>query len=125
MSMNEVIARNISNFLSRQNKKQKDLATALEIPRQTVNKMLNGTRMISAPELCKIAQYLNVSMEELVQQKEGIIYSPLKVFMGEVKTEAGHRGLKIAEKLIDLYSYHYKFQRDEYINKCNQVWTDE
>ena len=30
-----------------------------------------------------------------------------------------------AEKLMDLYSFHHKFQTKEYINKCNQVWSDE
>lgn len=125
MSMNEVIATNISNLLSQTKRKQQDLATALKMPKQTVNKMLNGARMISASELCQIARFLNVSMDALVQENNAVSYSPIKAFMGEVKSEGGKRGIETAEKLMDLYSFHYKFQTKEYMNRCNQVWSDE
>ena len=125
MGMKEIIAKNISSYLNLQNKKQTDLAVAIGIPRQTICKMLNGTRMISAPELCKIAQFLNVSMDDLVQKRDGITYSPLIAFMGYVKTETGKEGIKMAEKLIDIYSFHYKFQSQDFLDKCNKVWIDE
>ena len=125
MSMNEVIAMNISNLLSQAKKKQQDLADALHMPKQTISKMLNGARMISAPELSQIANYFNVSMDSLVQEKTQVVYSPIKVFMGEVKSADGKAAIEIAEKLMDLYSFHHKFQTKEYINKCNQVWSDE
>lgn len=125
MSMNEIIAMNISNLLSQEKKKQQDLANALDMPKQTISKMLHGARMISALELSKIANYLNVSMDSLVQEKPQGVYSPIKVFMGEVKSDCGKAGIEIAERLMDLYSFHYKFQTQEYINKCNQVWSDE
>ena len=41
MSMNEVIAMNISNLLKSSKKKQQDLAYALNMPKQTISKMLN------------------------------------------------------------------------------------
>ena len=125
MSMNEVIAMNISNLLSQAKKKQQDLADALHMPKQTISKMLNGARMISAPELSQIANYFNVSMDSLVQEKAQIVYSPIKVFMGDVKSDSGKAAIETAEKLMDLYSFHHKFQTKEYINKCNQVWSDE
>lgn len=83
MSMNEVIAMNISNLLKSSRKKQQDLADALNMPKQTISKMLNGARMISAPELSKIANYFSVSMDSLVQKKKQIAYSPIKLFMGD------------------------------------------
>ena len=125
MSMNEVIAMNISNLLSQAKKKQQDLADALHMPKQTISKMLNGARMISAPELSQIAYYFNVSMDSLVQEKTQVVYSPIKVFMGEVKTAEGKAAIETAEKLMELYSFHHKFQTKEYIDKCNQVWSDE
>lgn len=70
MSMNEVIAMNISNLLKSSKKKQQDLADALNMPKQTISKMLNGARMISASELSKIANYFSVSMDSLVQEKK-------------------------------------------------------
>lgn len=125
MSMNEIIAMNISNLLSQKKKKQQDLADALNMQKQTISKMLNGARIISAIELSRIANYLNVSMDSLVQEKSNVVYSPMKVFMGEVKSAGGKAGIEIAEKLMDLYSFHHKFQTQEYVNKCNQVWSDE
>lgn len=125
MSMNEVIAMNISSLLKASKKKQQDLADALHMSKQTISKMLNGARMISAPELSQIANYFNVSMDSLVQEKVPVVYSPIKVFMGEVKSDGGKAAIETAERLMDLYSFHHKFQTKEYINKCNQVWSDE
>lgn len=125
MSMNEIIAMNISNLLSQTKKRQQDLADALDMPKQTISKMLNGARMISTSELSKIASYFNVSMDFLVHEKPQVVYSPMKVFMGEVRSAGGKAGIETAEKLMDLYSFHHKFQTQEYINKCNQVWSDE
>ena len=125
MNMNEVIAMNISNLLSQAKKKRQDLADALNMPKQTISKMLNGARMISASELSQIANFLKVSMDSLVQEQPQVMYSPIKVFMGEVKSAGGKAAIETAEKLRDLYSFHHKFQTKEYINKCNQVWSDE
>lgn len=125
MSMNEVIATNISNLLSQAKKKQQDLADAIKMPKQTVSKMLNGTRSISAFELKQIAIFLNVSMDSLVTEQVERSYSPIKVFMGSAKTEASKKGIEIAEKLMDIYSFHNKYQTKEFIDNCNQVWSDE
>ena len=63
VDINTIIAGNIFVLLKKQNKKQTDLADALGTTKQTVNKMLNGTRMINAAELKSIADYLGVKME--------------------------------------------------------------
>ena len=64
VDMNVMIASNILALLKSQNRKQIDLADALKTNKQTVNKMLNGTRMINAVELKAIADYLGVRMEK-------------------------------------------------------------
>ena len=119
MSMNDVIAQNISNLLKSSNKKQQDLADALNMPKQTISKILNGARMVSATELSQIAKYFNVSMDSLVQEKTNSVFSQIKVFMGDVKSETGKNAIKTAEKLMDLYLFHHKFQTKEYIEKTN------
>ena len=61
VDMNAIIANNILACLKKQNKKQVDLAEAIGMTKQTVHKMLNGSRMINAVELKKIADYLGVN----------------------------------------------------------------
>lgn len=48
IDVNAMIAANIAANLKRQNKKQIDLAEALQMNKQTISKMLNGSRMINA-----------------------------------------------------------------------------
>lgn len=125
-NMNEVIAQNISSCLSQMGKKQAELADFLSLPKQTISKMLNGARMISAPELSQIATFCNTSMEFLVSMPTTFtVTNPLKVFMGEVKTEGGRKGIETTDKLINLYLFHSKYQSEEFKQNCNKEWSDE
>ena len=125
-NMNEVIARNISNRLSQMGKKQTELAETLNLPKQTVSKMLNGTRMISAPELSRIATFCNTTMESLVTVPADFQnINPLKVFMGEVRTPEGKKGIETADELINLYLFHSKYQSPAFKENCNREWSDE
>ena len=63
--VNSMIAANIVAILKKQNRKQIDLAGALQTNKQTISKMLNGSRMINAIELKRIAEFLGVKMEAL------------------------------------------------------------
>lgn len=125
-NMNEVIAQNISSRLSQIGKKQADLANFLNLPKQTISKMINGTRMISAPELSQIADFCKTSMESLVSIPINFsTTNPLKVFMGEVKTDGGSKGIKTADELINIYIFHSKYQSDEFKQNCSKEWSDE
>ena len=109
VDMNTVIAGNILSMLKKQNKKQTDLANALRTNKQTVNKMLNGTRMINAVELKSIAEYLGVKMEELtkipsIHADTNIVH----VFMGKVQSEQAKQALVIADELSDMILFHKK-----------------
>lgn len=109
VDMNMMIAGNILSLLKKQNKKQTDLANALRTNKQTVNKMLNGTRMINAVELKSIAEYLGVKMEELT--KIPSIYADtniVHVFMGKVQSEQAKQALVIADELSDMILFHKK-----------------
>lgn len=125
-NMNEVIAQNISNRLSQMGRKQTELAESLNLPKQTVSKMLTGTRMISAPELSLIAAFCNTTMESLVAVPADFQnINPLKVFMGEVKTPEGKKGIETADELINLYLFHSKYQSKEFKENCSKEWSDE
>jgi DNA-binding Xre family transcriptional regulator len=124
--MNEVLAHNIYMQLKQLKKKQTDLAENLGISKQTVNKMLNGGRTITAPELKQIADYLEVPMEELVKISDSSKpKAPLKAFMGRVSSTQGKEGIKIAEKLIQIYLFHAKYQKEAFKTWRNEEWSDE
>lgn len=113
VDMNTVIAGNILSLLKKQNKKQTDLANALRTNKQTVNKMLNGTRMINAVELKSIAEYLGVKMEELtkipsIHADTNIVH----VFMGNVQSEQAKQALVIADELSDMILFHKKVREN-------------
>ena len=83
VDMNMIIADNIMRCLKQHNKKQTDLAEGIGTTKQTVNKMLNGSRMINAMELKMIADYLDVKMEELTRMPEAVQEEILFVFLWE------------------------------------------
>ncbi len=66
IDMNLIIARNVSNALKNAGKKQSELAVALDCSKQIVSNMLSGARSITAPELKRIADFCNTSMDTLV-----------------------------------------------------------
>jgi len=106
-NLNMIIANNIMMILKKQNKKQTDLAAALNTSKQTVNKMLNGYRMINAMELKIIAEYLNVSMEYLTRISNPVAETNIiHVFMGRISTEEAYQAIKIADKLSDMILFH-------------------
>ncbi len=95
-----IIASNIQKELKKENKKQTDLARSLNVSEQTVSKMLNGSRMISAIELQEISNFLHVSMEKLLEiPVKPIDNDIIHVFMGRVKTKEGKEGLKFIDEL--------------------------
>ena len=107
LDMNLVIANNILMRLKEQNKKQVDLADGIGISKQTVSKMLNGSRAINAIELRKIAEYLGVTMDTLAKlpeapQENNIIHA----FMGRVASDGGKNALAIADTLSDMILFH-------------------
>ena len=123
VDMNTMIAGNILALLKKQNKKQTDLADALGTNRQTVHKMLNGTRMINAVELKSIADYFGVKMEELTR------ISPIPadtnvvhVFMGKVQSEQAKQALQLADELSDMILFHKRVRENG--NAMMIAWED-
>lgn len=113
MSMNMLIADRISDVLKKQGKKQTDIADSLGVSRQIVSKMLNGSRTISAVELKKIADFLHMSMDELMRfpvrsGKTDVIH----VFMGRVETEEAKKAIQIADRVSDLILFHNRVREN-------------
>lgn len=124
VDMNAMIAGNILALLKQQNKKQTDLADALGTNKQTVNKMLNGTRMINAIELKSIAQYLGVKMEELTRiTPEHADTNVVHAFMGKVQSEQAKQALQIADELSDMILFHKKVRENG--NATMVAWEDD
>ena len=123
IDMNVIIANNISGIMKKQNRKQVELAYYLDTNKQTVNKMLNGTRMINAVELKKIADFLNVEMEHLTKINDTINDTDvIRAFMGKVNSEEAIKGLEIADKISDMILFHRRVKENGI--EMMEAWDD-
>lgn len=121
--MNMIIANNIMNCLKKQNKKQTDMAKGIGTTKQTVNKMLNGSRMINAIELKAIADFLGVKMEELTKMSEVVQEKDVvHVFMGKVALQQAKDALTIADKLSDMILFHRRVRENGTL--MMETWGD-
>ena len=121
VGINATISNNIQMLLRQNGKKQNDLADALGVSKQIVSNMLSGNRMINAVELRKIADFFDVTMEKIMESSEDAdSMDAIHVFMGEVKTPAARKSLKIADKLADMILYYARLR--ENAEQMNQSW---
>lgn len=122
--LNIIIAKNISSILKQQNKKQVDLANALHTNKQTVHKMLNGSRIINATELKQISEYLAVKMEDLMKiSRDTTDTDIVQAFMGIVESEEAKEALRIADKLSDMIIFHKKVRENG--NAMIDLWEEK
>lgn len=122
--MNEVIADNIADLLKKRNIKQIQLAEALGTNKQTVSKMLNGSRTINAFELKQIAEFLHIKMEELTKlpkcpKDRGVVH----VFMGRVESEEAKKALEIADTISDMIIFHNNIKQNG--EDMQTIWSDD
>ena len=96
--VNSMIAANIVAILKKQNRKQIDLAGALQTNKQTIS---------NAIELKRIAEFLGVKMEELTKlQGDSVDTDIVHAFMGKVESEEAKEALNIADKLSNMILFH-------------------
>ena len=124
IDMNMIMANNILECLKKQNKKQIDMAEGIGTTKQTVDKMLNGSRMINAIELKMIADFLGVKMEELTKmpgtiQEENVV----QVFMGKIASQQAKDALAIADKLSDMILFHSRVRENGTL--MMETWRDD
>lgn len=107
VDMDAVIARNIAEQLRKQNKKQIELAEGIGVTKTVITKILNGSRMVNAVELHRIADYFNITMDELVSESTATQETNVvRAFMGRVNTDAAREALAIADELADMIIFH-------------------
>lgn len=106
-----IVAQNISDQLEKNNKKQADLARYLNLPRQTISKILAGKRNLLANEITSIARFFSCEISELTKEKGKIddnnIYA---YFMGEVSNK------KIKEVFNDIFTLSDIIIEQQYLN---------
>ena len=116
--VNMVIAHNISNTLKMIGKSKEELAIALGYSKQVIGKMLSGSRSITALELKQISDFCNVPVESLIALPEKPVKTNVVLgFVDKVKTEEAKEGMRIANKLIDMYLFHSS------VNKQGNIGT--
>lgn len=107
VDINVVVANNIADQMKKHNTKQIDLANAIGVKKQVMSKMLNGSRMINIEELRRIANYFQVSTDDLMQNPvtayDGNV---VMAFMGKVNTDAAKEALHTVDTLADMIIYH-------------------
>ena len=109
LNINLIIANNIVSKMEEKRKKQIDLANEMNLTKQTISKMLNGSRMINAGELVQIAKILDVEIAELttlptINQGDNAI----RAFMGSFESQNAKNALAIADELADMIVFHAK-----------------
>ena len=113
LDANLVMADNILSILKSQGKRQAELADGIGVSRATMSKMLSGGRTINAMELKKIAQYLNCSMDAIMQIPEvPVEKDAIQAIMGKVETEGAREALRVADKVSDLIVFHNRVRRN-------------
>ncbi len=105
--MNLVIAKNILTNLQAKKKKQKDLAAYLGVSSQIMSKIINAERTISAIELKKISDFLEVTLDDLMnnpKSEEGFDVS--LAFMRKISSEGGKKAVEIASSVADTIIFY-------------------
>ena len=67
LDANMIIANNIRAELEKENKNQSDLAKEIGVSKKTMSKIMSGARPISAIELRRISECLNVTIGSLLK----------------------------------------------------------
>ena len=87
-----IIANNIRAELEKENKNQSDLAKEIGVSKKTMSKIMSGARAISAIELHRISECLNVSIGSLLKMPESLNETDgTPALMARAKTEEARR----------------------------------
>ena len=123
LDVNMIIANNIQAELKKENKKQVDLAKEIGVSKQTMSKIMNGTKAINAIELYKISEYLHVSTGSLMKMPEELAdTNTINMFMSRVKTGEERKGIQLADELSDMILFHTRVYKNG--KKMEQSWED-
>ena len=89
-----------------------------------MSKIMNGARAITAIELHKISEYLQVSIDSLMKMSEKPMdMSVIHSFMGRVKTEEARKGIQLADEMSNMILFHAMVCENG--TKMTQSWEDK
>ena len=123
IDVNMIIVNNIQKELTTKNISIIDLAYGINMPIETINKIMNGSKTINANDLHKIAEFLNVSLETLMKAQEFPTgTNAVNTFMGRVKSKEAQRGIEIADELSDTILFHTRVYENG--KKMEKPWEN-
>lgn len=103
MTLDKILMTNIKSYLTQTQQKQTDLASHLDVQRQTVNKMLSGTRTITAVEFKKIAEFFGISMEKLFEDPEiSTSKDVLEIVISQMNSDSAKGAIHLTDELFDI-----------------------
>lgn len=103
MTLDKILLTNIKTYLVQTHQKQSTLAAHLNLQRQTVSKMLSGTRTITAVEFKQIADFLGVPMEKLLEDPEPSSEKDvMESFISRMDTDGEKEAILLADELINM-----------------------
>lgn len=104
--VNQAMAKNILDILKHQGRKQIELADGIGVSKQILSKMLTGGRGVSALELKKISEYLNVPMERIMRFSESSMdVNSIDALKKSDKAKEAENALLAAEAIADKILY--------------------
>lgn len=107
MDINMIVANNVMDLVRKKDMKQVELADAIGVSKQTMSKMMSGARTINIAELKRIAEYFQVSMDDLVKVPEQADSgNVVMTFMEKVDTDAAREALGFIDELADMIIFH-------------------
>mgnify|MGYP004641028805 FL=1 len=123
IDVNMIIVNNIQKELTTKNISIIDLAYGINMPIETINKIMNGSKTINANDLHKIAEFLDVSLETLMKAQEFPTgTNAVNTFMGRAKSKEAQRGIEIADELSDMILFHTRVYENG--KKMEKPWEN-
>lgn len=96
------VGRNIQTFLGAKGKTQQNLADAMGISKQVMSKIINGNKAINVNEITKIAEYLEISVDDILSVDSEMDYSESVVdFMGLIGDDSAREKVEHIMDAID------------------------
>lgn len=93
MNVSSIVASYVSNWLKQNDKSYQWLADELGVSKSLVQHMLNGSRTFTSERILQVASVLNVSIDELIQEKQTSNMYTVQL-RGEISTREGDSALK-------------------------------
>lgn len=115
----EQVGKKIEMYLKDRNMTQQLLATELGISKQVLNKIIQGKKAINISEITRIAEKLQVSLDELLQLDNHTIAEPTFSFMGKIKNQSTKDKVLLLKEAIDEILF-----LEDYSNDCKKTESE-